>query len=119
MQIPSILESTRVAVGLEQLDDSFDEELISYINNALGTLRQNGVGLSIIVTNVAQEWDSIKDPLHTIGDDYFEMVKLFVFTKTKLIFDPPPPSNVAYYKEYIDEILWRLKSAYEGYYESL
>ncbi|MEG0239499.1 MAG: hypothetical protein RR643_05045 [Anaerorhabdus sp.] len=112
LQLPSILESIRGACGLDTSDESFDMELIMHINSALATLNQNGVGLSISVSDTTQLWESFKDPTQTNGNELFEMVKHYVFVKTKLLFDPPPPSNVQYISEAANEDLWRLRETF-------
>ena len=109
----SILYTTRTAIGLEPEDSAFDEEIKAHINTTLAILKQNGIGRGIVVTDESQTWEDFKDPLQIDGNEYFYMVPLYVFTKTKLVFDPPPPSNVAYYKDYTAEILWRLRAAYD------
>lgn len=106
----SILEDVRE--GLNAPAD-FDKELIMHINGALGILNQNGVGSMVNVTGVEQTWNDLQDPLQVEGNKLFHMVLLFIVLSTKVIFDPPPPSTVAYYSGHIDQILWRLRVAYE------
>lgn len=108
----SILQSIRSMVGLDVLDNSFDTELTMHINSALATLNQNGVGLIVSVTGHETAWDDFKDPLQIDGNEMFESVKTYVALKTKVLFDPPPPSSVSYFIASIDELLWRLNLAY-------
>ena len=107
----SILINVRKSLGLDPEDKAFDSELLIHINNALGTLIQNNVGVSLVVTDENQTWDEFKNPKS--DNEMFESVKLYVFAKVKILFDPPPPSNVQYYQQAIDESLWRLKVAYD------
>lgn len=109
----SILEDIRVAVGLSKDTLDFDTDLLMHINSAIGKLNQNGVGKFIVVKDKSSTWEDLKDPLQTEGNQYFQMIPLFITLSTKLIFDPPPPSTVEYYSKSIDENLWRLKIAYE------
>lgn len=109
----SILEDIREGVGLSFDDTSFDTELTMYINTAIGKLNQNGIGRFLVVQNDEQTWEDLQDPLQTEGNKYFQMVPQFIKLDTKLLFDPPPPSNVQYHSSSIDQLLWRLKFAYE------
>lgn len=117
--VTSILKGVRGALGLDEDDTSFDHELFMHINAALGTLVQNGVIKPVVVSSVTQVWDDLKDP-ETLEYDYmFEQVKLFVFVKTKILFDPPPPSTAKYMDEYATEILWRLRETYDVFREGV
>lgn len=108
----SILKSVRSALGLPIDDDSFDSELVLHINSALGVLNQNGVGKTVIVTDDTQKWEDFKDIEQTKGNKLFLLVQMYVFVKTKLLFDPPPPSNVQYVSTASEENLWRLREEY-------
>lgn len=112
----SILRDIRVAVGLSADTADFDTELIMHINGAIGKLNQNGVGNFLVVQNDYPKWVDLQDPLQTEGNKYFQMVPLFITISTKLLFDPPPPSTVPYYAQNADQLLWRLKVAYEEPY---
>lgn len=109
----SILGSVRDAMGLGIEDDSFDSELLMHINAALLTLNQNGVGKTTIVKDADADWESFKDPEQEEGNKLFDMVPLFVFLRTKILFDPPPPSNVKYMDDAVNEALWRLREEYD------
>lgn len=112
----SILRDIRSAVGLTEDTVDFDTDLIMHINVALGKLNQNGVGLPVVVTNDTTTWGDFKDPLQVKGNEFFKMVPLFVALSTRIIFDPPPPSAVEYFGNSIEQLLWRLKIAYEELY---
>jgi hypothetical protein len=109
----SLLEDIRAAVGLERTVSDFDTDLLMYINSAIGTLNQNGVGNDLLVTDDSVTWIDLQNPDQIAGNKYFKMVPLFVMLSTKILFDPPPPSNVLYHQNAIDQALWRLKIAYE------
>jgi hypothetical protein len=112
----SILQDIRVAVGLSADTADFDTELLMHINGAIGKLNQNGVGNFLVVQNEEQKWVDLQNPLQVEGNKYFASVPLFVAISTKLLFDPPPPSSVQYHAENAEQILWRLKIAYEEPY---
>ena len=107
----SILDTVREATGLIPDDNSFDPELILHINSHLSTLYQNGVILPTTVRDSAALWTEAQDPAK--NQDMFEQVKTYVFLKTKLLFDPPPPSTAKYMDEAANEILWRLRCHYD------
>lgn len=115
----SILRDIRVAVGLSADTSDFDTELLMHINGAIGKLNQNGVGNFLVVQNEEQKWIDLQNPLQLEGNFYFSMVPLFVTISTKLLFDPPPPSSVQYHAENAEQILWRLKVAYEEPYSTI
>ena len=110
----SILQDVRVAVGLSSDSSDFDTELLMHINGAIGRLNQNGIGNLSFVSDDETKWIDLQDSTQIDGNKYFQMVPLFVFMSTKLLFDPPPPSTVQYYQSNIDQLLWRLKIAYEA-----
>lgn len=112
-QPESILMDVREAVGLTRSSSDFDSELLMHINSAIGKLNQNGVGNFIVVENDQTTWMDLEDPNQVDGNVYFKMIPLFVSLSTKILFDPPPPSSVEYHSKSVDEILWRLKVAYE------
>lgn len=109
----SILKDIRGAVGLTEDNEEFDTDLKIHINAAIGKLNQNGVGNTLLVNNDTVTWDDFINPEQTKGNELSSLIPLFVMLSTKIIFDPPPPSSVEYYSKNADEILWRLKIAYE------
>lgn len=110
---PSILKSIRLAVGLEIEDDSFDMELLMHINGGLMTLNQNGIGRPVVVQDDTTTWDDFKNPEQIHANEMFVAVKSYIFVKTKILFDPPPPSTIKYMSEAVDEYLWRLRESYD------
>jgi hypothetical protein len=112
----SILIDVREAVGLTPTSTDFDTELIMHINTAISNLYQNGVVKPIVVTDETTTWGDLQNPLNTDGNQVFPMVLSYVTLSTKILFDPPPPSAVDYQTRNVDQILWRLKVAYESPY---
>ena len=107
-----ILSDVKDAIGLSTEPTLFDTEILMHVNTALVTLGQNGVGLPIMIDDLTT-WADLQDLEQTEGNKVFQMVPLFIALNVKLLFDPPPPSSVAYHSSSIDQILWRLKLAYE------
>ena len=110
---PSILKSIRNAVGLDAEDDSFDGELLMHINGGIMTLNQNGIGRPVIVMDDSSTWDELKNPSQDYANEMFVAVKSYIFVKTKILFDPPPPSTIKYMSEAVDEYLWRLRESFD------
>lgn len=112
----SILKDVRDSLGLGTDDTSFDAELLMHINSAISTLNQNGIGNVLVVIDDKATWGHLQNPEQTDGNVYFQWVPLYIHLSTKLLFDPPPPSNVQYHSSSIEQLLWRLKVAYEEPY---
>ncbi len=111
VQTQSILDTVRGAIGLVADDTSFDSELIIHINSHLATLYQNGVVLPIVVEDSTALWSELKD--ESKNNDMFEQIKTYIFLRTKLLFDPPPPKTANYMDAAATELLWRLRCHYD------
>ena len=109
----SILKSVRSAVGLNAEDSSFDLELLMHINGSIMILHQNGIGMPIHVDDEETVWDDFKNPMQADANSMFSAAKTFIFIKTKILFDPPPPSTIKYMSEAADEYLWRLRESFD------
>lgn len=112
----SILEDVRLALGLSETSTDFDTELLMHVNASIGKLNQNGVGKALVVADETSTWRDLQDPTQVDYNDNFKMVPLFIMLSTKSLFDPPPPSSVQYHQSSIEQLLWRLKIAYEEPY---
>lgn len=102
----SILDTIKIMLGLEKDYNAFDTEIIAYINSALFTLSQLGVG--------PEEGFSIKD-CDSVWSDYIDptpnliAVQTFIKLKVQLMFDPPSNSFVVdAINKQLDELTWRL-----------
>lgn len=109
----SVINDVKEALGLIPDDDSFDMELKMHINAAFSTMYQNGVGNPIYIEGVEDTWDKFEEMLRTENEYMYAQVKQYVFLKTKLLFDPPPPSTVEYVSNAAEEMLWRLRENYD------
>lgn len=89
----------------------FDTDIIVHINAAIGILNQIGIGTEgFFLINSSQTW---KDLLGT-SDIGFQLIKQYVFLKTKIAFDPPTASFVLdSYNNIISNLEWRLNVLYE------
>lgn len=107
----SILKTIRSSILGDEESEEFDDDLLLHINSSILTLRQNGITNNIMVKGVDETWEDLKD--ENKNNEYFNQVPQFISLNTRILFDPPPPSNVEFYNNRIDELLWRLKVAYE------
>lgn len=102
----SILDSVKEQLGLIEVDE-FDSSIIMCINGAISTLSQIGVGPSegFVIIDKENTYEEY------LGKDHpaISQVKLYLFYKTKLEFDPPQSTAVMeVIKEMIAECEWRL-----------
>ena len=108
----SILRTIRQMIGPEVNYDAFDTDLIININSALMTLNQLGVGpeSGFIVTGEEETWEQL---LGSFKD--LESVKMYVYIKTKILFDPPSGSGyLDVLNKQANELEWRINVQVEG-----
>lgn len=105
----SILETIKKLLGAENLSE-FDADIRIFINGALNTLTQNGVGdpKGFRITEEDETW---KDFITNDNIQLFELCKEYVYLRTRLLFDPGSLSSFAKdaMKEQADEDLWRIR----------
>lgn len=109
----SILEGVRNSVVGVEDNKEFDSELIPYINSSIFNLNQNGVGNRIMVNGDLETWGDLINIKHSEDIQKYISIPLYIALNTKLLFDPPPPSNVQYHDGVVKEMLWRLKIEFE------
>ena len=86
--IESILDSIKIQRGIDLDNDSFNSQLIIYINTYLADLNQLGVGVEgFQITSRDETWESF------LGADWkFNAVQTYVGLQCQLVFDPPASS---------------------------
>jgi hypothetical protein len=104
-----ILTSIKKMLGDAETDTDFDLDLIIFINSVFSELYQMGVGPTtpFKITGSGETWSNF------LGNrtDY-EMVKTYVYLRTKMVFDPPTSTAVAAaFNENIKRIEWYLDAA--------
>lgn len=107
--VESILDSIKMALGIDPSDTNFDEELIIHINSAISVLTQLGVGpeAGFKIVDNATVW---ADLIGTRQD--IENVKSAIYYRVRLSFDPPQNSFlVDSFKKQCDEAEWRIEVA--------
>lgn len=103
----SILTSIKIQLSLQPDDESFDKELIIFINAAFSILTQLGVG--------PEEGFTIRDDSATWDDFQVDIVQRsmaehYVALKVKSLWDAPANSTVMKaMEEQLAQYEWRLK----------
>ena len=104
----SILTSIKKMCGILDDDNSFDEELIIYINTVFGTLTQLGVGpkTGFSINGPFDVWTAFLDS----GNLNFELIKSYIYLKVRMMFDLPQNSFlVNALEQQIKELEWRIE----------
>lgn len=110
----SILMSVKKLLGILPGSTEFDADIIMNINAAFFTLSQLGVGPSdgFVITGDMETFEDFLGADSTIEQN---QVRMYLFYKTKLGFDPPQSSIVMEsIKEMIREAEWRLNVQVEN-----
>jgi hypothetical protein len=108
----SILISTKKFLGLEADYHDFDSDVLMNINSAISTLHQLGIGpvQGFMVEDESTTWDALLS-----GDNRFNSAKMYVYLKTRMMFDPPATSFTQQaMQSAITELEWRLNVVREG-----
>ena len=105
----SIFRTIKNLLGPDADYDVFDQDILIFINGALATLTQIGIGPKegFRITGEDETW-------YDLLGDYkdLESVKTYVYMKVRLVFDPPSNSSVMNaYNEACKEFEWRLNVA--------
>lgn len=105
----SILLSIKSLLGPDADYDVFDQDIIVFINSAIATLSQIGVGPSsgFAITGDSETWSDF------IGDaKNLEFIKSYIYMKVRIAFDPPSSSSVlSAYEKSCEELEWRINVA--------
>lgn len=105
----SIFKSIKSLLGPDADYEVFDSDILIFINGAIATLTQLGIGPSggFRITGESETWSDF------VGNyDDLDSVKTYIYLKVKLVFDPPASSSVmSAYQETCKELEWRLNVA--------
>ena len=109
----SILFTIKKMLGLGTDYTAYDTDVIVFINSAMMTLQQLGVGpeRGFVVTGPTEMWSDFIP-----SDTMLEGVKNYLFLCVKMVFDPPTSSFVMEsMKAQKEELEWRLREQAEFY----
>lgn len=104
----SILIDIKKLFGITAENEDFDMDLIFHINASLSILNQLGIG-SEETFHIESKYDSWSDFL---GEDLdnFQEVKMYLYYKTKLGFDPTTSATMtSQLNDAIKELEWRMR----------
>jgi hypothetical protein len=107
----SILTTVKKSLGLVESDESFDPDIVLFINSVLANLNQIGVGPvdGFQIEDKSATWESFLD-----ADPRLNNVKAFVYLKVKLLFDPPATSfAIQAVESQAQELEYRIYTAME------
>ena len=102
----SVLDSVKKMLGVDLVDDSFDMELIIFINDVFSKLNQSAVGptTTYVIDDRLDKWT---DFLLDRAD--LNMVRTYMYLQVRITFDPPTnPSLLENMMKRIQEYEWRL-----------
>lgn len=105
----TILGDVKAFLG-DVYDESFDQELLGHISGSIATLRQNGVGNNLdLFDKPDATWDDFfGDAVGNRGNP-----KQYIFYKTKIMFDAPPPATLNVMNAAVAEALWRSREEFD------
>lgn len=109
----SILATIKKMLGLDDNYEAFNTDVIVFINAAMMTLQQIGVGPveGFTVTDLTQTWSDFLPE-----GKMMEAVKTYIYLSVKMTFDPPANSFVMdAMKSQKEELEWRLREQAEFY----
>jgi hypothetical protein len=102
----SILKSVKRVLGLGDVTDEFDEDVIMHVNSAFQTLAQLGIGpeTGFAIEDDTAQWDSF------LGTNLLlSPIKSYIYLRVRLLFDPPTTSfHIASMERQIEQLEWRL-----------
>lgn len=107
----SILDTTKLQLGIDPDDDSFDIELIAHINSTFFILNQLGLGptTGYFIINRDNKWTEF------VGAEQIAAVVTYMGLRVRLIFDPPATGPATEALERLaGQIEWRLNIHREG-----
>jgi hypothetical protein len=105
----SIFKTIKGLLGPDADYNEFDQDIIVFINSAIATLTQLGIGpdSGFRITGENETWQDF------LGDATdLDSVKSYIYMKVRIAFDPPTSSFVmSAYEEACKEYEWRLNVA--------
>lgn len=101
----SILRSTKKVLGIAPDDETFDLDILTFINSALTTIQQLGIGQTFQpVEDDSTTWQEFCSDERLVS-----LIRTIVYLRVRMLFDPP---NTSYTQSamntQIEELEWRL-----------
>ena len=115
MESISILVSIKKMLGIAEDFTEFDDTIIVFINSAIQSLHQLGVGDSVPFMVTGKD-DTYFDYLGK-NESWFPMIKSYLYYKTRLGFDPPSQTSLLNsMTEQVKELEFRIQVQAEAPY---
>lgn len=92
-------------------DESFNDNLIQYIDSSLMTLSRAGAIKAYEEIDKSTTWEDVIVPINAPG--IYSAIMAHVKFEVKRFFDPPASNVSNAMKEKMDEIFWTIKEAYD------
>jgi len=111
----SILNTIKKLLGLTPEYTLFDVDIITHINTVFSSLNEMGIGPEegFHIEGEDENWSDFIDGGES---NDFQSLKTLIYTKVKIIFDPPQNSNLlTALNKTASEIEWRLYTKKGGY----
>lgn len=109
MAMDSILTSIKKLLNIAENYTHFDEDIIIHINSAFMILEQLGVGPAnaFAITGKTETWEDF------YGVDLSrtppQSVKVYIFLKVKMAFDPPQTAHlISAIDRQVEQLEWRM-----------
>jgi len=99
----SILTTIKKMLGISEDDTAFDTDIINYINMVMFNLKQLGVIDNFVVTGKNDYWSDFVPDENLLGT-----VQTYIYSKVRMIFDPPTGAASSALTALISELEWRL-----------
>lgn len=106
-----ILVGVRPLCNVDENDDSFDQQLIPYINGQIMMAHQFGIGYNgFIVTGTGETWRD------WLGDDGYKISAAITWLglTVRQLFDPPTGGEKETIERTVDKMEWMLRSKSES-----
>lgn len=101
----NVLDSIKKMLGLDSQVNDFDSDILMNLATSVLTLKQ--IGVKFNTTSITKE--TTYDDLLSESNEIKDAVRMYLFYKTKISFDPPSSSIVMEtYKELIRELEFRI-----------
>lgn len=100
----SILNCTKKILGIDPADDTFDLDIVTFINSSLSAIQQLGLGEGVYIQDETVMWQDIVDDEKLLG-----LIRTIVYLRVRMLFDPPSTSYTqGAMTNQIEELEWRL-----------
>lgn len=106
----SILLSTKKILGIGADDESFDLDILTFINTAFSTLNDVGVGVlgGLHIDGPDYEWDDFAADCG-VDDTQVNDIRTYVFLRVRMLFDPPgTPYLINAFEKQLEEHVTRI-----------